>query len=257
MVRVHSCLPFDSPLRGVARWQAACRSTCRMALSELMSRASRSAARSIRKRLPVISNDRDLRHAARRLQPSCARRHPRPATSRPRSLRASPRRRSRRSSTARLVDLTFPLASDATRPRSSPTESPEALHALSPQHGAPAGRGGHAICFPARSAASARRPTKASSTTSSSSGRSCRRISTAIEKKMKELASQDLPSTSARCGRARRRCDFFAETRRAAQGAADRGEDRRPDRGLRATRSRTATPSSTSASARTCRRPAG
>ncbi len=45
---------------------------------------------------------------------------------------------------------------------------------------------------------------------------------------------------------------FFAAQGRAAQGAADRREDRRTVRGVRATRSRTATPSSTSASGRTC-----
>ena len=47
------------------------------------------------------------------------------------------------------------------------------------------------------------------------------------------------------------------EARRAAQGPADSGEDRGPDTRSRSTPSRTATPSSTSASARTCPRPGG
>ncbi len=48
-------------------------------------------------------------------------------------------------------------------------------------------------CFPACSAASARPPTKASSTTSSCRGRSSPEDIEAIEKKMRELAQQDLP----------------------------------------------------------------
>ena len=70
---------------------------------------------------------------------------------------------------------------------------------------------------------------------------------------MKELAAQDLPYERQMWPRdeAKR---FFAATRRAAEGAADRREDRGPVRGLRATRSRIATPSSISASGRTCRR---
>ena len=138
---------------------------------------------------------------------------------------------------------------------SSPTESPEALHALSPQHGAPAGGGGHATCSPARSAASARRPTRASSTTSSSPRPFVPEDLEAIEKKMSELAAQDLrlraPDVAARGGQG-----VLRAARRAAEGAADRREDRRPDARCPATRSRTRTRSSTSASARTCRRPA-
>ena len=108
--------------------------------------------------------------------------------------------------------------------------------------------------FPARSAASARRPTRASTTTSSSQRPFVPEDLEAIEKKMKELAAQDLrlraPDVAAP-GSDR----LLHEARRAAQGAVDRGEDGGPGRGLRATRSRIATRSSTSASARTCRRP--
>ena len=110
-------------------------------------------------------------------------------------------------------------------------------------------------CSPARSAASARRPTKASSTTSSSPRPFVPEDLEAIEKKMKELA---------RAGSRLRAADVAARggegvlrrARRAAEGAADRREDRGPDARSPATRSRTRTPSSTSASARTCRRPA-
>ena len=42
------------------------------------------------------------------------------------------------------------------RSASSPIEVPEALPLVPPQHGAPAGGGGDAACFPARSAASGR-----------------------------------------------------------------------------------------------------
>ena len=74
-----------------------------------------------------------------------------------------------------------------------------------------------------------------------------------IEAKMRELAAQDLVFERQmwdRAGGDR----LLRAARRAAQGAADRGEDGRPGRRSRSTPSRTATRSSTSASARTCRR---
>ena len=77
----------------------------------------------------------------------------------------------------RLVDLTLPLTDDA-RLTLVTDRNPEALRALSAQHRAPAGGRGDPVCSPARSAASVRRPTKASSTTSSSIGRSCPKTST-------------------------------------------------------------------------------
>ena len=77
----------------------------------------------------------------------------------------------------------------------------------------------------------------------------------AIEAKMKELASQDLVYERQMWPREEAKA-FFAEARRAAEDAAHRREDRRPEGRLRATRSRTRTPSSTSASVRTCRPPA-
>ena len=154
----------------------------------------------------------------------------------------------------KLVDLTYPARARRRRPhRHRPQPgSAAALSATAPRI---CWRPPSPTCSRARSAASARRPTKASSTTSSSSVRSCRRISSAIEQKMQELASQDLVYERQMWPRDEAKA-FFDEARRAAEGAADRREDRRPDRGLRATRSRTRTPSSTSASARTCRPPA-
>ena len=74
----------------------------------------------------------------------------------------------------RLVDLTFPLT--RTRGRDRHRRVARSAGALSSQHGAPAGRGGDQSLPVARSAESVRRPTRASSTTSSSSARSCPRI---------------------------------------------------------------------------------
>ena len=91
-----------------------------------------------------------------------------------------------------MVDLSYALDRDASVRLVTP-DGPEALHALSAQHCAPAGRGGASTCSPARSAASVRRPTRASSTTSSSTGPFVPEDLDAIEAKMKDLAQQDLP----------------------------------------------------------------
>ena len=81
----------------------------------------------------------------------------------------------------RVVDLTYPLQEDANGPHPH-VEGSGGADGVSPQHGASAGRRRDAALSRACSAASGRRPTKASSTTSSSRSRSCRRISTRIEK---------------------------------------------------------------------------
>ena len=112
----------------------------------------------------------------------------------------------------RLVDLTFPLDQDASV-RIVTDRSPEALPLY--RHST-----AHLLAaavtnlFPARSAASARRPTKASSTTSSSPRPFVPEDLERIEKKMQELAAEDL-STSGRCGRATTR-------RRSSRRAASR-----------------------------------
>ena len=64
-------------------------------------------------------------------------------------------------------------------------------------------------CFPASSAASVRRPTKASSTTSSCRGRSCPKTSRPSSRRCANWRRR-ISSTSARCGRARRPKAFFA-----------------------------------------------
>ena len=154
-----------------------------------------------------------------------------------------------------LVDLTLPARARTPRSGSSPTGAPEALHAVPAQHRAPAGGGGHQPVSRTCSAASVRRPTKGSSTTSSSRRPFVPEDLDAIEKKMRELAGAGsglrAPDVAARGGQG-----VLRRSRRAAQGAADRREDRRPDARSPATPSRTRTPSSTSASARTCRPPA-
>ena len=146
------------------------------------------------------------RHASRWIEPQAVPAgHARPRRRGRRSRRAWPRRRWPASSTDKLVDLTYPARS-ATRASAIVTDkSPEALHALPAQHGAPAGGGGDAALSRARSAASARPPTKASSTTSSSSGRSCPRTSRRIENEDAGAGGAGPASTSGRCGRARRR----------------------------------------------------
>ena len=100
---------------------------------------------------------------------------------------------------------------------------------------------------PARSAASARRPTRASSTTSSSSRpfvpggpREDRGADAGDGQRRPAVRTADVA--------ARRGDRVLQAARRAAQGPAHRREDRRPGASSRATRSRTATRSWTSAS---------
>ena len=180
--------------------------------------------------------------------------HARPRRGGRRSRRASPRRRSPASSTAGSSISSYPARPRRVGPDRHRPE-PRSAAALPPQHGASAGGRGDQPVPRRRSAASVRRPTKASSTTSSSPRPFVPEDLDAIEQKMKELAAQDLVYERQMWPREEAKA-FFAGARRAAQGAADRREDRRPDARCPATRSRTGTPSSTSASARTCRRPA-
>ena len=151
------------------------------------------------------------------------------ATSPPAFRRVWPRRRSRPSVDDRLVDLTFPLERDATVRIVTP-ESPEALalyrhstaHLLAAavtnlfpgvQCGiGPATDEGFFYDFVVP------RPFVPEDLE-------------AIEKKMRELAQQDLPVRAADVA-ARRGEAVLRRPRRAAEGPADRREDRRPGRGL-------------------------
>ena len=165
------------------------------------------------------------------------------------------RRRSPRSWTTSWWISPTRSSGDAARPHRHRQE-PRSADALPPQHGPPAGGGGDRALPRPPSAASARPPTKASSTTSSCRGRSCPRTSRPSRQKMRELAQADFRLRAADVA-ARGSEAVLRRARRAAEGAADRREDRRPVRGVRATPSRTKRPSWTSASARTCRRAAG
>ncbi len=129
----------------------------------------------------------------------------------------------------RLVDLDLPPDRRRTGPHRHAGE-PRGAAAAPAQHGAPAGGGGDQPVSRASSAASVRPPTKGSSTTSSCRGRSCPRTSRRSRRRCASSRSRICP-TSGRCGRATRQA-FLRRTRRAAQGAADRGEDRRPVRGV-------------------------
>ena len=131
----------------------------------------------------------------------------------------------------RLVDLGHRLDRDARLRVLTPTTAQQALHAVSALDGAPAG-GRRDVALPRRrSAASAPRPTRASSTTSSSSGRSCPRTSSASRPRCASWRSADLPYRAADV-EPRRGDAFFARPRRAAEGAADRGEDGRAGHGV-------------------------
>ena len=154
----------------------------------------------------------------------------------------------------RLVDLSYPLTRDA-RVQIVTNKSPEALRSLSPLDGAPDGRRGHRA-LPRHTVR--HRP----------GDRRGLLLRLRRRSALRARGSRSHRSEDARAGRAGsglRAADVAApgshrllhQARRAAQGAADRGEDGRPAAGVRATRSRTATRSSTSASARTCRRPTG
>ena len=176
------------------------------------------------------------------------------ATSRPRSLRASPRRRSPASSTASSSTCRFRSSKDAAI-RIVTDRSPEALPLV--RHST-----AHLL---------------AAAVTSLFPGAQCgigpatdegffydfvverpfvpedlERIETEDEGARRRGSALRAADVAAR----RRRRTFFGEARRAAQGAADRREDRRSDRTSPATRSRIRRPSSISASVRTSRRPA-
>ena len=200
-------------------------------------------------------NEPDHRHAAGWIESQCACRHARRATSRRRSLRGSQGGAGRRWSTARLVDLTYPLTADASvrivtdeeRPRRCRSYRHSTAHLLA---------AAVTNLFPGRAVrhrSGDRR--RLLLRLRRRSGRSCPRISRRSSRRCSELA---------RAGSGLRAADVAARggegvlrrARRAAEGAADRREDRRPGARSPATRSRTRTPSSTSASVRTCRRPA-
>ena len=131
----------------------------------------------------------DHGHASRRLQPAGGGGHA-PCRDCRRDLAAAGQGGPGGGGRRPLVDLSFPLDPDA-RVRIVTDKSPEALPLCPPQHGAPAGRRGDGALPRRRSAASGRRSTKASSTTSSSRGRSCPRTSRRSRTKMRELAQQD------------------------------------------------------------------
>ena len=131
----------------------------------------------------------------------------------------------------RLVDLSFPLDHDARVRILTPPTAPEALHALPPLDGAPAGRRRH---HPVPRRAVRHRP------------RDRRRLLLRLRRRAAVRARGPRAHRSARCaswrrrtfptsgscGRATRPWRFFAAARRAAQGPADRGEDRGPGRRL-------------------------
>ena len=154
----------------------------------------------------------------------------------------------------KLVDLSYPLERDAVGPDRDRPE-PRGAAALPAQHRASAGGRRDEPVSRRAVRHRSRRPTKASSTTSSSTRPFVPEDLEAIEQKMQELASQDLVYERQMWPRDEAQ-GVLRAARRAAQGAADRREDRRPGARSPATRSRTGRRSSTSASARTCRRPA-
>ena len=154
----------------------------------------------------------------------------------------------------RLVDLTRPLEQRRRGPHRHRRE-PRGAAALPAQHGAPAGGGRHEALSrrAVRHRAGDRRGLllrlRRRSAVRAGGSRGDREEDEGARGAGSALRAADV---AARRGEAVLRAEG-----RAAQGPADRREDRRDSPRSPATRSRTATRSSTSASGRTCRRPAG
>ena len=147
-------------------------------------------------------------------------------TSRPGCLRGWPGRRLPRVVDGQFVDLTYPLTQDAPG-RTADRQGARTRCTSIATARRICWRRRSRICSPARSAASVRRPTKGSSTISSSPRPFVPEDLEAIEQKMKELAAAG-PALRAADVAARGGDRLLPRSRRAAQGAAHRGEDSRP-----------------------------
>ena len=213
MVRLHSRLPMLRVRRSARRRSRDASLCSRPPCPTADSRCPKSL--SPFRMAPAVACPR-----ARRCAPS-----PRP------SRRASPRRRSPRTVDDRLVDLDVSRSTPTRRSRIVTNDGPGGAARLPSLDGAPAGGGGHEpvprhavrhrpgdrrgllLRLRRRAAVRPRGPrAHRSARCASSRSRTC------------PTSSRSWPKEEARA--------FFGVARRAAEGAADRREDRGPDRGL-------------------------